>query len=262
MDIIIVAALVNFSVGLSVGICGIAGFLLPLFYIEVMHTSTILALALSFISFVIAGILGSYSFYKNGYLNIKITIWLSIGSVIGAIIGVAVNHSIPENIVKIILYFVVLVSGISIIRGQLRERKTGRIIQEGVTKCEQATEEKRLQKIELLIMGVVTSTLCALSGAGGPVLVMPLLVALGIPVHVAIGIALLNSVFIGGPAVIGYMSLLKEESVLPWLWMVIGVHGSGVLLGSKLATKIDATVLKWGVAVFSVLLGGAKLIWG
>ena len=45
-----------------------------------------------------------------------------------------------------------------------------------------------------------------MSGAGGPVLVMPLLVVMGISVRTAVGVALFNSVFIGIPAVTGYLA--------------------------------------------------------
>ena len=52
--------------------------------------------------------------------------------------------------------------------------------------------------------GLVTGTLCALSGAGGPILVMPLLVVFGVPVKTAVGVALFNSIFIAVPSCIGY----------------------------------------------------------
>lgn len=52
--------------------------------------------------------------------------------------------------------------------------------------------------------GLVTGALCALSGAGGPILVMPLLVVFGVPVKTAVGVALFNSIFIAVPSCIGY----------------------------------------------------------
>ena len=39
-----------------------------------------------------------------------------------------------------------------------------------------------------LAFGAVTGLICALSGAGGPILVMPLLVVFGVPVKTAVGI--------------------------------------------------------------------------
>ncbi len=55
-----------------------------------------------------------------------------------------------------------------------------------------------------LAFGAVTGLICALSGAGGPILVMPLLVVFGVPVKTAVGIALFNSIFIAVPSSIGY----------------------------------------------------------
>lgn len=51
-----------------------------------------------------------------------------------------------------------------------------------------------------------------MSGAGGPVLVMPLLVVMGISVRTAVGVALFNSVFIGIPAVTGYLAQCDIKS--------------------------------------------------
>ena len=47
-----------------------------------------------------------------------------------------------------------------------------------------------------LAFGAVTGLICALSGAGGPILVMPLLVVFGVPVKTAVGIALFNSILL------------------------------------------------------------------
>ena len=83
---------------------------------------------------------------------------LSIGSLAGAIAGVKLNLVIPEETVKILLYLVVLLSGISIL----------------VRKDAQKTEKKKRFLISehlpaTLLLGAVTGCICSLSGAGGPV---------------------------------------------------------------------------------------------
>ena len=66
-----------------------------------------------------------------------------------------------------------------------------------------AGQDKRCLLV-LAAFGAVTGLICALSGAGGPILVMPLLVVFGVPVKTAVGIALFNSIFIAVPSSIGY----------------------------------------------------------
>ena len=112
---------------------------------------------------------------------------LSAGSYVGALAGVKINLLIPEDTMKIILYLVVLLSGISIL---LRKDKEGA-----------EEKEKKQQMVFFFILGVVTGAICAASGAGGTVLVMPILTLLGIPAHMAVGISLFDSIFIALSAV-------------------------------------------------------------
>ena len=68
---LIITAIVNFLVGVCIGLTGIAGFLLPMFYTGFMGMPATEALALSFTAFLVSGILGSVSYYKNGKLEVK-----------------------------------------------------------------------------------------------------------------------------------------------------------------------------------------------
>ena len=137
---------------------------------------------ISFAAFLISGILGSVNYYKSGNLDLKTAGVLSAGSFAGALAGVKINLLIPADTMKIILYLIVLLSGISIL---LRKDKPGN------------TEKKAVQSVPFyLVLGAVTGAVCAASGAGGPVLVMPILTLLGIPAHTAVGISLFDSIFI------------------------------------------------------------------
>ena len=104
----VLTALANLLVGASVGLCGVAGFLLPMFYTTCLHMGVSESLALSFAAFVISGILGALNYKRAGNLDIPFGIRLSIGSLAGAIAGVKLNLVIPEEAVKILLYLVVL----------------------------------------------------------------------------------------------------------------------------------------------------------
>ena len=90
-------------------------------------------------------------------------------------------------------------------------------------------------------------------------LVMPLLVLLGCEPHAAVGIALLNSVFISLPAAVGYLSQVQFMTTLPLLAIIIVTHGIGVIVGSRIGPKIDGRLLKNGTAIFSIILGCIKL---
>lgn len=179
---------------------------------------------ISFAAFLISGILGSVNYYKSGNLDLKTAGVLSAGSFVGALAGVKINLLIPADTMKMILYLVVLLSGISI------------------------------------LLGAVTGAVCAASGAGGPVLVMPILTLLGIPAYTAVGISLFDSIFIAVPSAAGYLiAAAGNKEVFLLLPVLLVAHGIGVFAGSKNATKINQTLLKRIVAVASIAIACIKL---
>ena len=110
------------------------------------------------------------------------------------------------------------------------------------------------------LLGIVTGAVCAASGAGGPVLVMPLLTLLGFPAHTAVGMSLFNSIFIALPAAAGYLwHGADNREMFLLLVPVLLAHGIGVAVGSKNATKINQTALKRIVAVGSIAIALVKL---
>ena len=243
-----IVILANLIVGVLVGLTGVAGFLLPIVYTGPLGMGVPEGLALSFAAFIVSGALGSVNYNKAGNLDIPFGIRLSLGSLAGAVLGVKLNLIIPESTVKVILYVVVLLSGISILlRKDKSQEESGRayVISDHLA----AT----------LILGFVTGAVCSLSGAGGPVLVMPLLVVLGIGIRTAVGVALFNSVFIGIPACIGYMMQCSVKDLLPVMAAALVFHGIGVVYGSRNAVKINQILLKKGIAVFSILIAIWKL---
>lgn len=238
--------IVNLLVGVCVGLTGIAGFLLPMFYTGFLDMPSSEALALSFAAFLVSGVAGSVNYYKSGNLDLKAAGILSAGSFAGAVAGVKLNLLIPEETVKTILYLVVLLSGISIL---LRKEKK-----------EEKEKKERKSTGLYLILGIVTGAVCAASGAGGPVLVMPLLTLIGFPAHMAVGISLFDSIFIAMPAAAGYLyHVSSNKEIFFILPVILTAHGIGVIFGSKNATKIDQKLLKRIVAVASIVIAGIKL---
>lgn len=239
-----ILSLANLFVGVLVGISGIAGFLLPITYAGLLSMPLNSSLALSFTSFLTSGLIGAYKYHKKEQVHLKRGIILSIGSLIGGLLGVQLNLLIPMPIAKILLYLVVLFSGLSIL---LKKEAT------------QTDSEKELPHHSLLnrvpfaiLLGIVTGTICSLSGAGGPVLVMPLMVSLGMPIRLAVGTSLFNSIFIALPACIGYIAQSDLTSLCPLLLASIFFQAIGVLTGAKVAGKINIELLKRSVAVLSI----------
>lgn len=239
MDIFIIA-LSNIIVGTLVGISGIAGFLLPIVFVGYLKLNLSTSLALSFVSFLTSGIIGSYRYNKIGNLNLSFGIIVSIGSFIGSILGVKLNSMIPLETAKLFLYLVVLCSGLSIL---IRKNKENNNV-----------ESKLLNnKLFIIFFGIITGAICSLSGAGGPILVMPILVSLGMSIRTAIAVSLFDSIFIALPACVGYIFHAKDEKDI-FLLLITSIlfQTIGVLMGTKYSTKINVNLLKKCVAIFSI----------
>lgn len=269
---------VNLLVGVCVGLTGIAGFLLPMFYSGFLGYPSTISLALSFSAFLVSGVLGSVNYYRNGNLDVRTGCVLSLGSFLGAVFGVRLNLLIPETWIKTILYLVVLGSGISIL---LREhlssvkassKRMGREKTGYKTEAESAAARPHHGNVFYIILGIAAGAVCAASGAGGPVLVMPLLTMCGFPAHTAVGIALFDSIFIALPAALGYLkaamamrasisapSVLTVTSALHALPFLLVFHGIGVYAGSRYAVRINQKLLKTIVAAASIVIACLKL---
>ena len=249
---LIIIGAANMAVGGCIGICGIAGFLLPMLYSGALGFDVTYALALSFLAFLVSGIIGSFNYYKAGNLDIKMSIKLGIGSLIGAVGGVFLQSMIEKSTAKTILYLVVLFSGASILIRMWNEKKRAGIQTESPDSSDAKTIADNV--IFLLFLGITTGAICSLSGAGGPVLVMPLLVACGVSARIAVGVALFDSVFIAVPSCIGYLSRITWMEILGLLALIVITHGIGVWIGSRFAGKVPVQGLKIFVAVFSVCI--------
>ncbi|MGF7057684.1 sulfite exporter TauE/SafE family protein [Brassicibacter mesophilus] len=241
--IILIIVLSNLVVGTLIGISGIAGFLLPLIYVGVLNIPLRNSLALSFISFLVGGIFGTYSYWKLGNINMKFAKLISIGSIIGAIVGVRLNMLIPADTAKLVLYIVVLLSGISIL---LRKNSDDQ-------KHKEPEISKILQKpLPVIIIGFITAAICSLTGAGGPILVVPLLTILGMNIKVAVGVGIFNQIFIALPSSLGYLINSNYEEMTILIISSLIAHIMGVIFGARISDKINLSLLRKIVSVISI----------
>lgn len=238
---LLLAALGSCAVGLFIGWCGVAGFLLPILFTGACGLGVTESLLLSFLCFAVSGAIGSFNYRRRGELPLRPALTLSAGSLAGGLLGAALGGLLEPETVKVVLYIVVFLSGAAIALRELRPQK-------GPEKGSAFPKP-----LPLLPLGFATALLCALSGAGGPVLVMPLLVAMGVPAKTAVGVALLDSVFIALPAVAVYGSRCPSLGALvPMLLAAVLGHAAGVFAGSVTAAHVPQSLLKRGVALFSI----------
>lgn len=231
----------NLVIGTLVGISGISGFLLPLIYVGFLDIPVYDALALSFLSFAVSGIIGAYSYWKSKNMDLKLALFLSIGSIPGAFLGVQINVLIPEFLAKLLLYLFILFAGLSILLKKNKEQ-------------EDANQSKLLNRFfVVMLIGFSTAAVCALTGAGGPILLVPILVSLGVNIRVAVGVSLLNSIVIAIPSIFGYFAHADVNSLSTLIVASLLGTTIGIITGSRLANKVPIQQLKIGIALLTIV---------
>lgn len=231
----------NLIIGVLLGMSGISGFLLPLIYVGFLGIPVHDSLALSFLSFAVSGLIGAYSYWKSKNMDLKLALFLSIGSLPGAFLGVQINVLISDFLAKLLLYLFILLAGLSILLKKNNENaKINRSIILNHTSI-------------VILLGFITAVICALTGAGGPILLVPLLVSLGVNIRVAVGVSLLNSVVIAIPSIFGYFSHASMQNTS--MLIIASLLGTtiGMITGARLANKVPIHQLKIMIAIITIL---------
>ena len=246
---LLLTTLANAIIGFIVGACGVSGFLLPMFYTALTDFFVPEALVLSYWVFVISSPLGFVGCKDKMAREKKTLGWLCVGSAIGAVLGVKLNSFFSPKGVKIILYIVVLLAGIYIVINESRKK---------------ASDEKRSPKLDskpfMLAFGIITGAVCALGGSGGPILVMPLLATMGMEVHTAMAVGLLDSLFVSVPAFVGYVRNVNLSDLTLYMVVVLLAYCISMFIGRKLSSKVPSKPLKMVVGVFSVIIAVYMII--
>lgn len=178
---------------------------------------------------------------------------------------------LPAEVLTLLLYLVVLASGVSALVLMRPARPTGnkarggkdwarRTTATGATTAPDPSDTCAPAPALLALIGFGTAVICAATRAGGPVLVVPVLMLLGFAPRTAVGMGLLDSVAIAIPSAIGYLaSPAIGGAVWALLPLTLVAHGAGVVVGSANAHRINADVLKAVVAAGSILVALIKL---
>ncbi|MCL5039152.1 MAG: sulfite exporter TauE/SafE family protein [Firmicutes bacterium] len=231
-------------IGVSVGATGIGGFLLPFILWAFLHLSVRDSLAVGFTAFTAGGIIGTHFYWRNGHIDRRLTVYLSLGTLPGALLGSRLNLALPQESVKVMLAVMVLLTSLYLLWSPRPIKKA--IAGEPPPKAGPATHHWLL-----FITGLVTGTGSSLTGVGGPLLVVPVLIAFQIPAHQAVGVALFNSLIVSTAAGLVYLShaAVSAALVLPTTL----AHAAGIALGAFISHRWSGLFLRQAIGWISLL---------
>ena len=229
-------ALLGVFVGVLVGMVGVGGVLLPPGLVALGGLTAHEATATSTWAFVFTGLVGTVAYAWRGVVPWGMLARLSVGVVPAAFVGALVNAKLPGSVVLLGLAALTLLVGVQQLRPRaLRGTRDG------------------LGTAVLVAVGAFVGFGSALTGTGGPVLLVPVLLALGVaPLRaVAVSQAVQLPVVVAGS--LGY---LPTGQVDVRLGTALGCLGAvGVVAGAVLATRIPAETLRRVVALACLAAG-------
>jgi uncharacterized membrane protein YfcA len=233
----VIYIIVGSVTGLLIGVVGIGGILLAPMLVFVAGIDLHLAMATSSWSFLFTGIAGIIAYARKGTISWKMVGWLSVGIVPATVLGARVNVSLQTGILTIILAALIVVSGLNALRKKPATTK----------------DKSPVNRSKLVLIGGATGFGSALTGTGGPVLLLPIFIIFNIPALVAIGVSQVIQLPIAIFASVGFFLYGEIDFELGALLGII--QAIAVLIGAQIAHRVSAERLRQIVAIALVAAG-------
>lgn len=223
--------------GTMIGAIGVGGILLaPIlttFFGIDLHTAT----ATSSWSFLFTGIAGTLAYMRRGIIQKRPVVWLTIGIIPATLLGAWTNSALPQEALSAVLAGLIIFSGVN----TLYKRDTSQ------------RESTQLSNRQWIGIGVMVGFGSSLTGTGGPVLLIPILMFYGTETLIAVGIGQAIQLPIAIFASIGFT--IQGQIDFPLGTMLGIVQAVSVIVGAEIAHKLPAHVLRQIVAASLVLVG-------
>lgn len=234
---LLVSALI---VGVLVGCVGIGGVLLPPALAYVGGLDLHMAMATSMWSFLFTGVVGTMAYSRRNSIDWRMVLWLGAGIVPAAMLGALSNAALPAEVLMVLLATLITATGVNAFAQ--------------APSAERAAHS--FSSLLLLQLGAVVGFGSALTGTGGPVLLVPILVFLRAPTLAAIGVSQVVQIPVAIFSTLGYVLFGQVDF---FLGTTLGlVATTGVVIGTSIAHAVPILTLRRIVAVS--LIGAGILI--
>lgn len=227
--------IIGLITGTMIGALGVGGVLLAPFLFYGMGFDLHDATALASWSFFFTGIVGTITYWRMGSISWNVVGWLTIGIIPAAILGTRTNLALPNAYLIPTLAILILASGINTLFSKSQGKRA------------LSTFGWKI----LILLGVVTGFVSALTGTGGPVVLVPVLMFLNVPVLAAIAVSQVVQVPIAAAAKFGIDLYGQTDLTLGTMLGV--VQAFGVLAGARIARSFRPKQLRNIVAIALII---------
>jgi uncharacterized protein len=188
------------------------------------------------VTHVATGALGTAAYRRSGELRRpdtrRVAVVLAMTALVGTPLGIAINAVVPTRGFGVVLaVLAVLVAVLVLLRQRTGDDDGGAPPRPAV----------------VAVLGVVVGAISGLVGIGGPMVTVPLLVALGTAPLAALAAAQVQSVVVAGVGTLGYVA----AGAVDWpLAALVGIPElAGVLIGWRIARALPTRTLTRAMVV-------------
>lgn len=233
-------------VGVLIGAAGVGGILLIPALNVLAHLPIQVAMGTALFTFVFTGLVGTWSFQRRGSIDWAVTWPVCIGGALFGAAGAWANARMDARALTLILAVLIVLAGFYTLGSG-----AGR-----TTAC--LRDHPRRQRLLLFVIGALTGFGSGLTGVGGPVLSVPMLVLCGFAPLQAIGTSQVIQILASVSGSAGHLAHGTVDLALAAPLALIEVVGVG--LGVRLAHAVEARMLRRAVGVLCVLVGAALIL--
>ena len=247
MENLVIGYSLSVLVGLSLGLLGGGGSILTvpiLIYVLKIDPKLAIALSLAVVGF--SGLFGIAGHLKKGNVLFKVSLVFGLFAMAGTIVGTKVAPHISSRVQLLLFAGLMLTASVLMIK-KPRYSSENKISASEFTFC---PKNIVLLALQAIVVGVLTGVV----GVGGGFMIVPALVLLAkVPMKKAVGSSL---VIIAANSISGFISY-QSTMTIPWefLYKFTGFSVIGILIGTRLSSKVPQEKLKSGFGYFLILMG-------
>ena len=248
--------LASVFIGIALGLIGGGGSILTVpVLVYLFQIDAVLGTAYSLFIVGTTSVIGSFSYFTKGLVNVRTAIVFGIPSILSvfftrAFIVPAIpmkiftigSLTVTKSILLMLLFAILMIfASYSMIK---KDRQVN----------EDTPQKQQFNYLLILIEGALVGIVTGLVGAGGGFLIIPALVILSkLPMKEAVGTSL---VIIAAKSLIGFLGE-SGETMIDWTFLlkITALASIGIFIGMALSKKIDGEKLKPAFGWFVLAMG-------
>ncbi len=230
-------ALLGTVSGLMIGCIGIGGVILVPALVFLAGIAIHVAIPAAMFAYILSGVVASIVFARNKSIEWRMASWLCLGGAPAAFAGAWAVSVFDSRLLAGCLGLLTLTSGINSLRPHNRAEP----------------DQRELPRPVLLGIGTITGFLSSLTGTGGPMVLVPILISMRLAVLTGVGLSQIFQLPVAIAATAGNLVYAKLDVTLSAV-LAITLSG-GSWAGATIAHSVPRTTLRSIVSAALVLIG-------